>query len=103
MGFSAMLAEEYILIVPFAYHLHLRLTERNSAKEHDFMSGFICQIIKEGGFTVRPLFPLMDPGIPARRQAVRIIEYFVVNLADIITKSRIFACGFMQENIVKPC
>ena len=22
MGFSAMLADEYILIVPFAYHLH---------------------------------------------------------------------------------
>jgi len=27
MGFSAMLADEYILIVPFAYHLQSGLTE----------------------------------------------------------------------------
>jgi hypothetical protein len=27
MGFSAMLADEYILIVPFAYQLQSRLTE----------------------------------------------------------------------------
>lgn len=27
MGFAAMLAEEYILIVPFAYHLHIGLNE----------------------------------------------------------------------------
>jgi hypothetical protein len=26
-GFSAMLAEEYMLIVPFAYQLHIGLTE----------------------------------------------------------------------------
>jgi hypothetical protein len=27
MGFSAMLAQEYILIVPFAYHLQFGLNE----------------------------------------------------------------------------
>jgi len=27
MGFSAMLAEEYVLIVPFAYHLQSGLDE----------------------------------------------------------------------------
>jgi hypothetical protein len=33
MGFSAMLAEEYILTVPFAYHLLSGLDEKSRATE----------------------------------------------------------------------
>ena len=35
MGFSAMLAKEYILIVPFAYHLSSGLNEYSGAIEHN--------------------------------------------------------------------
>jgi hypothetical protein len=33
--FSAMLAEEHILIVPFAYHLHIGLNEQGQATEYN--------------------------------------------------------------------
>lgn len=36
MGFSAMLAEEYVLIVPFANQLQSGLDELISAKEYNF-------------------------------------------------------------------
>jgi hypothetical protein len=32
MGFSAMLADEYILIVPFAYRLHIGLNNKYQQK-----------------------------------------------------------------------
>ncbi len=35
MGFSAMLAEEYVLIVPFAYHLQSGLDEQIQAAEYN--------------------------------------------------------------------
>jgi hypothetical protein len=41
MRFSAMLAEEYILIVPFAYQLHIGLNELISAKEYNFNFSFL--------------------------------------------------------------
>lgn len=39
MGFSAMLADEYVLIVPFAYRLHIGLTESISTVYLNFNFG----------------------------------------------------------------
>jgi hypothetical protein len=36
MGFSAMLAEEYVLIVPFAYHLQSGLNGSQMTLEYNF-------------------------------------------------------------------
>ena len=56
MDFSAMLAEEYVLIVPFAYHLHIGLDEQSRATEYNI--NFI-------NFT-QQRFGLTDHGISAQ-------------------------------------
>jgi hypothetical protein len=41
MGFSAMLADEYILIVPFAYRLHIGLNDQYQQKNITSTSIFL--------------------------------------------------------------
>jgi len=61
-GFSAMLADEYILIF-YRYHLWFELTEYNSAKVHNFNSSFSI------GFSCR----LTEHGIPAQQKALTVV------------------------------
>jgi hypothetical protein len=47
MGFSAMLAEEYILVVPFAYHLQSGLN--NKAQQQNITSTALTLFIFGSG------------------------------------------------------
>jgi len=62
MGFSAMLAEEYILIVPSAYHLYSGLDEQSRAAEYNII--FI-------NFT-QQRFGLTNHGISAQQKALTV-------------------------------
>ena len=65
MEFSAMLAEEYILIVPFAYQLQSGLNEKSQATE--------C-IINCINFTQQQ-FGLTNYGISAQQKALTVVRY----------------------------
>ena len=49
MGFSAMLADEYILIVPFAYQLQSGLNEQISAAYRNFNSSNSIGLLYRAG------------------------------------------------------
>jgi hypothetical protein len=67
MGFYAILAEEHILIVPFAVHLWSGLNEQNPATEHN---------INCINFTQRQV-GLTNHGISAQQKALLVVGNFL--------------------------
>jgi hypothetical protein len=68
MEFSAMLADEYILIF-LSLSAHIRLTEYNSSKVHNFNFSFSI------GFSCR----LTEHRIPAQQKALTLCATFLTH------------------------